>query len=149
MSSDSGFELGKELVFDYALVPHAGDWRQAGIYRDGLEFNHPLLARTVASHPGVLPKRWGLLEITPQNVVVSALKPGQDGSVVLRLYETAGQPTDVKIRLLAQVVTAEEVNLMEDPGNKMTITDNFLQFGLRSFEIKTIKLQLQRNTSKL
>ena len=93
MSSDSGFELGKEFAFDYALVPHAGDWRQAGVYRDGLEFNHPLVARTVASHPGVLPKRWGFLEIAPQNVVVSALKPGPEGTAVLRIYEAAGQPT--------------------------------------------------------
>lgn len=38
-TSDSGFELGKELTFDYALLPHAGDWRKAGVYRDGLEFN--------------------------------------------------------------------------------------------------------------
>ncbi len=51
-SSDSGFELGQAHEFDYALVPHAGDWRQAGVYRDGLEFNHPLLARTVACAPG-------------------------------------------------------------------------------------------------
>jgi len=31
MSSDSGLELGKELTFDYALVPHTGDWRQAAV----------------------------------------------------------------------------------------------------------------------
>ena len=79
-SSDSGLELGKELTFDYALVPHAGDWRQAGVYRDGLEFNHPLLACTVASHAGTLPSRWGFLEIAPPNRGSLALKPGPDGA---------------------------------------------------------------------
>ena len=60
MSSDSGLELGKELSFDYALVPHAGDWREAAIFREGLEFNHPLLAYTVASHAGIAAQSLGL-----------------------------------------------------------------------------------------
>ena len=142
MSSDSGFELGRQLTFDYALVPHAGDWRQAGVYRDGMEFNHPLLARTAGTHSGVLPKRWGLLDIAPQNVVVSALKPGADGIAVLRVYEAAGQPTKAALRFSATVEAAEEVNLMEDPGNKLAVADNGLQFDLRAWEIKTIKLRL-------
>ena len=143
MSSDSGFELGKEFVFDYALVPHAGDWRQAGVYRDGLEFNHPLLARAVASHPGVLPKRWGFLDVTPRNIVVSALKPGADGAAVLRLYEAAGRPTSARIHFAAQVLAAEEVNLLEDPGGKLAVADNALHLDFRPFEIKTVKLRLQ------
>ena len=44
----------------YALVPHANDWKEARVYRDGLEFNHPLLARVAAPHPGPLPARWNL-----------------------------------------------------------------------------------------
>ena len=148
MSSDSGFELGKELTFDYALVPHAGDWRQAGVYRDGMEFNHPLLAHTAGTHSGVLPKRWGLLDIAPQNVVVSALKPGADGTAVLRIYEAAGQPTKAKLRFSATVEAAEEVNLMEDPGHKLAVADNGLQFDLRAFEIKTIKLRLGTHVAR-
>jgi alpha-mannosidase len=142
MSSDSGFELGRQLTFDYALVPHAGDWRQAGVYRDGMEFNHPLLARTAGTHSGELPKRWGLLDIAPQNVVVSALKPSADGTAVLRVYEATGQPTAAKLRLSATVEAAEEANLMEDSGHKLAVADNGLQFDLRAFEIKTIKLRL-------
>ena len=79
MSSESGFQLGQERTMRYALVPHAGDWREAGVFRDGLEFNHPLLCRKVLPHAGTLPARWGLLEVSSPNVVVSALKPGRDG----------------------------------------------------------------------
>ena len=64
MSSESGFQIGKERTMRYALVPHAGDWREAGVFRDGLEFNHPLLARVAAPHAGPLPARWGLLEVS-------------------------------------------------------------------------------------
>jgi alpha-mannosidase len=141
--SESSFELGKELVFDYAILPHAGDWSQAGVYRDGMEFNHPLIVRSLAPHRGRLPARWGLLEITPQNIVMSALKSGPDGAAVLRIYEAAGRPTAAKIRFSAQVATAEEVNLMEDPGRALPMSDNGLRFDLRPYEIKTIKLKLE------
>jgi alpha-mannosidase len=143
VSSDSGLDLGKRLTFDYALVPHDGDWRQAGAYRTGLEFNNPLIARKVASHAGTLPKRWGLLEVSNPNVVVSTLKPGRDGSAVLRVYEAGGQSTPgVKITLHAQVDSAFEANLIEQPGGKLNVQDNALKFDLGPFEIKTFQLRL-------
>ncbi len=141
--SDSSFELNKELTFDYALVPHAGDWCAAGVYREGWEFNHPLVVCAAAAHPGALSKRWGFLEIVPQNIVLSSLKPGADGTAVLRMYEAAGQPTTAKIRLSAAAAAAEEVNLMEDLGKKLTLAGNSLQVAFRPFEIKTIKFRLQ------
>ncbi|MHB0956924.1 MAG: alpha-mannosidase [Pirellulaceae bacterium] len=143
MSSDTGFALGQEFTFDYALVPHAGTWREAGVYRDGLEFNHPLLAHTAAVHAGELPGLWGFVEITPHNVVLSALKPGPEGTAVLRVYEATGSPTRASIQLSALVASAEEVNLMEDSGPRLTLTDNSLQLDLRPFEIKTVKLWLK------
>jgi alpha-mannosidase len=147
MSSDSGFELGTEFTFDYALVPHAGDWREAGIYRDGLEFNQPLLALTAAPQPGVLPGRWGLAEIAPPNVVLTALKPAADGTAVLRVHEAIGRPTSATIRLAAKLAAAEEVNLLEDAGKKLAVGDGVLQVDLRPFEIKSIKLWLEPQTA--
>jgi alpha-mannosidase len=149
MSSDSGLELGKEFTFDYALVPHSGDWRQAALYREGLEFNQPLLACTLASHTGQLPARWGLLEITPANVVLTALKPsGSDGACVLRVYEAEGVPTKVTVRLARPLNgPVEVVNLMEDHGPAAAVQDNTLQFELGPFEIKSFKLHLQPSTT--
>ncbi|MBI3920433.1 MAG: hypothetical protein HY318_03355 [Armatimonadetes bacterium] len=141
MSSDSGLELGKELSFDYALLPHKGDWREAGVYREGLEFNNPLIAFTAGSHAGVLPGRWGFLDITHPNVVVSAMKPGEDGTAVLRVYEATGEAASgAGITFSAQVISAEEVNLMEDPGRQLPVSGNSLQLDLQPFEIKTIRL---------
>ncbi len=140
MSSDTGLERGKRLAFDYALAPHAGDWRAAGVARDGQEFNQPLSARTVAAHPGRLPSRWGLLEIEPRNLVLSALKPGQHGTVVLRLYEATGQATTLRLRLPAGVQRVDEVNLIEDPLGPVAIDAERVQLELRAFEVKTLRL---------
>lgn len=91
MSSDTGLSLGKEWVFDYALVPHRGDWRQAKIWRQGLEFNRPLMARKATPSAGPLPKRFAWLDVSHPNLVVSALKPGPEGSVIVRVYEAEGR----------------------------------------------------------
>jgi len=144
MTSDSGFELGKVLGFDYALVPHASDWRHADIYREGMEFNNPLLVHTASCQPGALPSSWSFLEVSHPNVVVSALKPGENGGAVLRIYEAEGLPAErVKIRLGAQVAAAAEVNLMEDPIEKISVVDNAVELDLGPHEIKTLRFDLQ------
>ena len=143
MSSDTGFQLGQERVVRYAMVPHAGDWREARVYRDGLEFNHPLICRKVLPHAGTLPSRWGLLEVSSPNVVVSSLKPGRDGSAILRLYEAAGQPAPgVKIAMHAKVASARTVNALEDPEGELMVEGDALTIDLRPFEIKTIRMSL-------
>jgi alpha-mannosidase len=133
------------LTLQYALVPHAGSWREAGVSRAGMEFNHPLICRKVAQHAGILPKHWGLLTVSQPNVVTSTLKPGRDDSTLLRVYEATGRATPgVKVKLQAKIVSAQEVNLMEDPGRKLTADNDTLQFDMGPYEIKTFALQLTR-----
>jgi alpha-mannosidase len=142
--SDSGLELGKELTFRYALLPHAGDWRDARAYRAGLEFNHPLIARKTTPHAGSLPRRWGLLEVSPANVVLSACKPGNDGSAVIRVYEASGDATTgAEIKLHIKVSSAYSANLMEDSGAELKVRNDAVRFDLHPFEIKTFKLRLR------
>lgn len=149
MSSDTGLQLGKTLTLQYALVPHSGDWKEAGIYRSGWEFNHPLITKKAISHAGALPKQWGLLEVSQPNVVVSALKPGRSGSTILRVYEAAGKATaGVKLKLQAAIAAAHEANLMEDPGRKMDVQKNTLEFDLGAYEIKTFKLEIRPGAVK-
>lgn len=141
MTSDTGLELGKRLCFDYALLPHAGSWPEAGVHRAGMEFNHPLVAATAAPHGGRLPSSWGLLEIAPENVVVSAMEQCPEGGTVLRLYEACGQEqTTVRLRLPEGTVRIDEVNLIEDHMGELQADGHMLEFGLRPFEIKTLRL---------
>ena len=143
MGSDTGLEVGKHFAFDYALLPHAGTWAEAGIPREGMAFNHPLIAVTAASRPGVLPRRWGLLELDSPGILVSAVKPGESGDIVLRLAEAAGQSIEgVSLRLAVDVISAEEVNLMEDPGRALVLSEGSVRLDFGPFEIKTIVLRM-------
>jgi alpha-mannosidase len=143
MSSETGFELGHPLTFHYALMPHDGEWRQAAVFRQGMELVHPLVARKSTPHSGRLPGRWGLLEISRTNVVLTALKPGPGQTTVLRVYEAEGEASPgVTIRFKAGIAAACEANLLEDSGRPLKVEKNTVRFDLHPFEIKTIKLTL-------
>lgn len=143
VSSDSGLELGKKLSFDYALVPHAGTWREAALWRAGLEFNNPLIAVAAAPHPGRLPKRWGMIEASTERMVVSVLKPGRDGTTVVRVYEPSGERLQGARIRLSGLRAAAESNLIEDAGREIPVTGEAFTFDLKPFEIKTFRCRLQ------
>jgi len=144
MSSDTGLMLDREIDFDYALVPHSGDWAEGEVYRHGLEYNNPLLCRKSGIHTGKLPKVWGLLDISEPNVVITALKQAKDGSTIVRLYEASGKATPgVTLKSRARIGSANEANLIEDTGNVLKITGDTIKFDLKPFEIKSFKLKLK------
>lgn len=143
-SGDSGFGLGQSYTLDYALIPHNGEWRAASPWRTGFEFNNPFIVHTVASHGGDLPSQWGMIDVSADNVVVSALKPGKDGTVVLRVYEAAGKATRaVVVSFHAKIHQVHEANLIEDPGAAVPGNADGFTFDLKPFEIKTFLLTLE------
>jgi len=84
------------------------------------------------------------LEVSPPNVVLSALKPAKDGATIIRVYEASGTATSgATLRMHAKVSSANDANLMEDTGAKLKLENNTLRFDLHPFEIKTFKLRLQ------
>jgi len=142
-SSDSGFELGIPRTFRYSIIPHHGAWQQAGIFKEGIAFNNPLMLNKAETHAGNLPAQWGLIDISEPNVVLTTLKPGHDNTTILRVYEATGRATSgVKIRFHARIQSANEANLLEDAGKKLKVEKNDVVFDLHPFEIKTIKLKL-------
>jgi alpha-mannosidase len=145
VSSDLGLELGQERTFHYALVPHTGTWQQTGVFRAGLEFNNPLIARPLGQHPGTLAKKLSFLDVTPVNVTLSALMSAEDGEgVIARVYESTGQPVSgARIHFAPGVLSASEVNLMEQPLAEVGLADNAITFDLHPFEIRSFKVKLR------
>ena len=76
----------------YRLVPHAGDWRDAGVVRRAAELNQPPFALLESFHDGALPQRASFADDGGGDVVVTVLKGAEDGdALVVRAYETAGR----------------------------------------------------------
>jgi len=87
-------------VFRYSLVPHPGDWREAGIPRLAAEFNRPCLALHEPAHAGPLPASYSLAATDQPNLDVETVKPAEAGEgIVFRIRETMGQATDGSLML--------------------------------------------------
>jgi alpha-mannosidase len=144
VGSDTGLGIGGKYTLNYAVVPHSGDWRAAAPWRTGLEFNNPLIARTAAPHTGDLPASWSLLEISNEDAVISAVKPGKDGSVIVRVYEAAGRPSQaVRAKWRVPISDVHEANLMEDAGPRMDAQSDSFAFDLKPYEIRTFRLTVR------
>ena len=143
--SDTALEIGRPLSFHYAVQPHLGDWRAAKIFRSGLEFNHPLIAKVSAAHSGNLHSSWSFLNVTPASVVLSAVKPAaKRGEVIIRVYEGTGQSVPAgKMTFAARLLSAEETNLVEESSAQIPISQNSFTFRMHPFEIKTFRLRFE------
>lgn len=94
-------------------------------------------------HDGKLPQRWSFLEVSHPNVVVSALKPGRNGGVILRVYEASGKPTErAAIQFHTDLLSAHEADLMEVSGQRIDAQNNTVMLDFHPFEIKTLKLEI-------
>lgn len=146
--ADGAMEMNQTHTLEYALLPHAGDWRVAKVYRAGLEFNNPLRVVKVAqtgagrSRAAALPARQSLLRAEPANVVVSAVKRAGKG-ILVRIYEAEGERTKAVLELHRPLHRATAANLVGKPqSGKVYSTGNRLETHLAPFEIKTFLLEM-------
>jgi alpha-mannosidase len=99
--------------FRYLLVPHRGDWRAADLQRRAAELGSPVRAMLESFHRGPLPPRQGYLADGRGQVMVTAVKGGEDGTgtpdLIVRAVETTGRPARARIELpvLGRVITAD------------------------------------------
>jgi alpha-mannosidase len=137
-------------VIRYALYPHEGDWAKSMVFRKGYEFNYPLVAWKASEKAGPLPKTLSLIEIKPDNVVLSALKKAEDSNeLVLRVYEACGFDSDASLKIVFKPLKAVETDLVEwdvyASKREFKISENIVNFHLNGSEIVTVKLPLQNH----
>ncbi len=89
--------------FTYSLLPHLGDWVQAGTVKRAAGLNQRPFALFATFHPdGTLPQSVSFIHVEPENVLVSVLKQAEEGDdLVLRAYETAHASAQAEINLPA------------------------------------------------
>ncbi len=112
---DAHADMGRHS-FAYALFPHPGGWREAGVVAEGYRFNCPLL---FSRQPLALAAMHSFASCDDPNLVLDTIKrtdgPG-DGTpgVLLRLYECHGARGTAKVRCAIPFTRATFCNLLED-----------------------------------
>ncbi len=132
-----GAQLQGRWKFQYSLIPHRGGWEKA--YWQAHNFVRPLRAVRVSGGDGTLPPSGSVLAIEPPEVILSTLKPAEDGDgVVARVYNIASEPATGKVRLHAPHGRVERTNLNEEEPNHAVERDGQVELTLRTNEIATL-----------
>ena len=122
--------------FVYALMPHAGGWREAGVVAEAHRFNAPLLWA-----PGPMPSQ-SLASCGDANLVLDTIKLAEDSdAVILRLYECHGARGTARIRVGWPVAKAVRCNFLEEDGSEVGLSNgDTLEVSYGPFQIVTVKI---------
>ena len=133
-SPDPEADMGTH-VLAYALFPHAGGWREAGVVAEAGRFNRPL--------------RWGACveatqsppatSVDDPNLVLDTVKRAEGSdAIVLRLYEAHGARGVARVRLALPFAEARLANALEDEGDRLDVDGDEIVVPYRPHQIVTV-----------
>ncbi len=98
---EKGSECPGKHAFRYAIMPHAGDWAEGGVWKASERFNLGFLAAQIGpSTLGTEPLSKAFLELDPDNLHLSAFKRSEDGKGwVVRLFNPFDEAIEGRLRL--------------------------------------------------
>jgi alpha-mannosidase len=142
---DPDADMGRQH-FQYALYPHAGTWKDALTVRHGWEYDYPLQAVVTTAHAGSLPAEHSFASVTPDNVVLTAVKKAEDANgLIFRVYEWAGKSGTVEFHVPPGATGATVTNLMETPeGSPLEIAGDAVKAPIHPYEILTVRVNYEK-----
>jgi alpha-mannosidase len=89
-----------------------------------------------------MPARHSFVSVTPDDVVMTAMKKAEDSNaLVFHLYEWAGKSGNITISLPPGATGATETNLMETPeGPALSVAGNKVTVPVHPYEIVAVKV---------
>jgi mannosylglycerate hydrolase len=129
--------------FEYAILPHAGDWRQ--VYAAAYGYNAPLMGRRADTHPGLelremnitrddpalvtpipwprgghLPPEHSFVQVDAPELVLSAVYRSGD-ALIARVYNVSREPVRGKIRFGFPARAVQRAALDESAQEPLTL----------------------------
>jgi alpha-mannosidase len=117
-----------EQTFEYALLPHSGDWRSAQLPQLCAQYLSPCVAMELSkgSREGSLPLgQASLFRFERSQVCFSGVKPSEDGlSWIIRVFNPTDETVSDVLVLLRRPSAVQEVRLDETPIRDIPIADD-------------------------
>jgi alpha-mannosidase len=127
--------------FSYALFPHAGDLRTAGVVAEAEAFNLPVDVIVAGSGPGSASARSSIVSVDRPDVTVEAVKMAdREDAVVVRLCEAWGARGPARVTFDRPVHAAVRTDVLEREVGPATVVNGGIELDLRPFELVTLKL---------
>ncbi|HEX7587833.1 MAG TPA: glycosyl hydrolase-related protein, partial [Anaerolineae bacterium] len=131
-------EIGRH-TFEYAVIPHRGDWHNA--LAQAHAFVAPLRAVASDSHFGPLPSNASFVNATPNEFVLTAVKMAEQGeSLIVRGFNSGEAPIQVTLQVWRKFTRAWRVRINEEELAEVDLIDGRqVNLDARPREIVTIR----------
>jgi alpha-mannosidase len=137
---DPKADLGRH-TFRYGLYPFAGGVAEGRVVEQARAFNSPMPTRACGVRNGSLPELQSFVEIDRPGVMLSSLKPAEDGKGwIIRVYEAHGSRGQARVHVNLPVKKAARTTMLEEDGEEIKMTGRSFSLQLRPFEIVTLRL---------
>lgn len=137
-------------VFEYAIMPYMGSWREARLYHEAEDYWLPLEARAVQRSGESKEFSAGgppapFLEIGGEDVVLSTLKKAADkDGLILRFFNASEAETQATLKFGFPIDAAYRTNLNEEILEELTPRGRRLSISLEAAGIETLFVKLHR-----
>ena len=141
---DYWFTQAGNHSYRMALYPHEGNWRFA--YKNGIAFNSELIVYSgKGEHPvshTSLPLSESLISVSPSNIIISALKQGEDGDgLFIRFYEAEGRYTKAIVKGFQAFSKVYLTDMLEYNTEELPVqADGSIEISVKPWEIVNLKL---------
>jgi alpha-mannosidase len=101
LDNDTGIYLDQGWQdIRFLIVPHSGDWREAGLPKLSEQFLQPLIVHTESAHSGDLPSVYSAFESSNNEIRIGAVKLAEDGDgIIVRAVEQRGEENSAKFKI--------------------------------------------------
>jgi len=114
-----GQVLGK-WTYDYSIIPHHGNWREA--YQQAYAFETSLRVIATGLHEGEIPVQGAFISHSPAEFIISAVKETENGKGwIVRGYNILSKTIQLNLKPLRQFANAMQVNLAEEEITTLSI----------------------------
>jgi alpha-mannosidase len=126
--------------FVYALLPHAGNFKEGRVIEESYALNVPLAIKPLKTNAGPLPSSHSFFQLDRANVIIEAIKVAEDGdALIVRLYEATGARGAVSLTTSLAVQEAWSSDLLENSLKRLPFRNGRVRLDLQPFEIVTLK----------
>ncbi|MHB9126238.1 MAG: alpha-mannosidase [Armatimonadota bacterium] len=109
--------MGRELVFRYSIIPHAGAWSESNVQKEAHSFVQGMKTFPVlyAKEDAKLPTEHSFLSMEGENIALSSVKGAEDGKgYIIRLWNGSESDSVAKIILAKEPEKVYLSNIKEE-----------------------------------
>jgi alpha-mannosidase len=147
----SAFQDFGRHQFTYSIAGHTGDWKNETTLWQPAFVNQPVVPFESGKHEGSLGRSFSVASLNTKQVAIRAVKKAENSDeIVVRLQELTGSTVkNVQLAMVSKIISAREVNGVEDAVGAATVKDGKLLTTMNPYQPRTFALTVEKPANQV